>query len=160
MPSFAQNYSMSTNGVELIKHYEGITLQKKNGYIGYGHKVKRYEKYTHITKAKAEQILQSDVILTNKSINILLKPFEGKMKFSQGFIDGFGSFIYNCGEGKVKRSKFYKALLSCKTENDLTHAIGLIPITYCSLKGLKKRRKSEHYLMLHNKLNFKIEGGK
>ena len=118
-------YSMSIKGMSHTKKFEKCKLTRYwdgNGYtIGWGHHLLKGESYKNISRSKADELFRKDIIKTNASINRLLKKFDGKVKFSQGFINGLGDLIYNCGEGGVKNSTFYKRWSKCRvTGGNLT----------------------------------------
>jgi len=151
-------YSISENGKRCIQVYERLSLdiyKDGNGYsIGWGHHLLPGESYKRISKAKADQLFNEDIKKTNKAINRLLKRFEGKVKFSQAFIDGIGDLIYNCGEGGVMKSEFYKRLCNCRikngkiNENDLNFTIAAIKKMKITCKAHISRRYETHKRML------------
>ena len=105
-------YNVSENGKKQIMLREScsLTVYKDNkGYsIGYGHRLKKGEKYKKISKNKAEQLFREDIKSVEVSINRILKDI--KFKPTQNFIDGLADLVYNCGESGVKKSEFYKRL--------------------------------------------------
>lgn len=150
-------YSMSMQGHNFTKKYENCVLNRYwdgNGYsIGYGHHFTKGENYRKISKVKANELFRKDIQKTNKSINRLLKKFEGKVKFKQGFINGLGDLIYNCGEGGVKRSTFYKRLMNCRIKNgrinkkDFDYALSAVKSCKVTQRGHIKRRHECYEMM-------------
>ena len=157
-------YSISEIGKEHIKDYESLRLKPyyvgKNTRpsIGYGHQILDNEKYTTITKAEAEAIFDKDIEKTNASINRLLKNLNKKFKFSQGFIDGLGSLIYNCGEYGITQTEFYQRLNNCRYDNsvesninqsDYNYTIAAVKNTKVTHAGHKPRRLAEYKMMIN-----------
>lgn len=156
------SYTVSDKGKKQIMLRESckLTLYKDNtGYsIGYGHRIKKGEKYKKISKAKAEQLFKEDIKNVEASINRILKNI--KFKPTQNFIDGLADLVYNCGEGGVKKSEFYKRLSKCRVKNgkvnknDLNYTVAAIktmrlPSSKTGLKeGISKRRHETHKQML------------
>lgn len=156
------SYTVSDKGKKQIMLRESckLTLYKDNtGYsIGYGHRIKKGEKYKKISKAKAEQLFKEDIKNVEASINRILKNI--KFKPTQNFIDGLADLVYNCGEGGVKKSEFYKRLSKCRVKNgkvnknDLNYTIAAVktmrlPSSKTGLKeGVSKRRHETHKQML------------
>ena len=156
------SYTVSDKGKKQIMLRESckLTLYRDNtGYsIGYGHRIKRGENYKKISKAKAEQLFKEDIKNVEASINRILKNI--KFKPTQNFIDGLADLVYNCGEGGVKKSEFYKRLSKCRVKNgkvnknDLNYTLAAIktmrlPSSKTGLKeGISKRRHETHKQML------------
>ena len=156
------SYTVSDKGKKQIMLRESckLTLYKDNtGYsIGYGHRIKRGENYKKISKAKAEQLFKEDIKNVEASINRILKNI--KFKPTQNFIDGLADLVYNCGEGGVKKSEFYKRLSKCRVKNgkvnknDLNYSVAAVktmrlPSSKTGLKeGISKRRHETHKQML------------
>ena len=157
--NFIYSYSISDNGKRLIQKYEKLVLlayKDGNGYsIGWGHHMPSGPILTKISKEKANQLFKQDIDKTNKTINRLLKPFNGRYKFSQSFIDGLGDLIYNCGEGGVRNSEFYRRLLNCRiknrviNQNDLNFTIAAIKNMKITCKAHVNRRYETHKRMLN-----------
>lgn len=156
------SYTVSDKGKKQIMLRESckLTLYKDNtGYsIGYGHRIKKGEKYKKISKAKAEQLFKEDIKNVEASINRILKNI--KFKPTQNFIDGLADLVYNWGEGGVKKSEFYKRLSKCRVKNgkvnknDLNYTVAAVktmrlPSSKTGLKeGISKRRHETHKQML------------
>lgn len=157
-------YKMSNNGKEFIKEHESLSLTKyhikgESKYtIGWGHTIDKNEKIPNkISKSYAQKLFNNDISETNESINRLLKPFQKKnFKFTQEFVDGLGSLIFNCGETGVKNSEFYQTLLKCRKDKnepsninkrDIEYALSKVKKTHIYFEGHKKRRHNEYKLM-------------
>ncbi len=153
----AFGYSISFSGQMFIKKYEKCKLTAYwdgNGYtIGWGHHLLKNEKYRNISQVKANELFKKDIQKTNASINKLLNKFEGKVKFKQGFINGLGDLIYNCGEGGVKGSLFYKRLMKCRINNgrinkkDFDYTLSAVKTCKITSKGHKPRRQECYEMM-------------
>ena len=83
----------------------------------------------------------------------MLKKFEGKVKFKQGFINGLGDLIYNCGEGGVKSSTFYKRLCNCRiskgqiNKKDFDYTLAAVKSCRVSQRGHIVRRIETYNMM-------------
>lgn len=151
-------YHASDEGKDFIKRHEGLKLDayqikgEKYKTIGYGHYMNDGMIYESITLEEAEMLFEEDIMEAEESINRLLKPFE--CEFSQGFVDGMVSLVYNCGERGVKTSTFYKRLKKCRISNDemlekdLNYALSAVKTLRTTHKGHKRRRAQEFKMMI------------
>ena len=156
--SFSKEYSISSEGIEFIKKYETCSLtayKDANGYsIGYGHHGSDVYEGMTITRAQADEYFRKDINKFKGSVKRLLEALPYEYEFSQGFIDGIYSLIYNCGEGGVKKSTFYQRLLKCRVkngimnENDFNYTVAGVKESRISAPGHIKRRHAEHLMML------------
>ena len=103
---------ISQQGIDLIKHFEGLVLhayQCQAGVwtIGYGHTagVKKGDK---ITEKKAEELLKKDLEHFETGVTELLT--ERKIKIPQHSFDMLVSFAFNLGVGALKTSTLLKKL--------------------------------------------------
>lgn len=157
-------YSVSDNGKEFIKNHEDLRLQAYNDptpekrSIGWGHQLLPNENYKTITKSKAEQLFESDIKKVEASVNRLLKNTNKNFRYTQGFIDGLASMIYNCGEYGVSTTDFYQRLLKCRYDGDelnninkadLNFTLAAVKTSKIFCKGHKMRRANEYSLMLN-----------
>lgn len=158
-------YKVSEKGELLIKKHENLKLERyhcgreKFWTIGYGHRVLKGENYVTITEGQAERIFRADMDKVNASVNRLLKalPHSDRVVYSQGLVNAVGSLVYNCGEDGVRKSLFYKRLVSCRydkknaciNKNDYDFTLVAIKDTNVYYKGHKTRRVDE-YLMAMN----------
>ena len=151
---------LSNNGLNHIKEIEKCSLTRywDNGAysIGYGHRMLSGTKqYKTISKAFAIKLLKEDLKDAESSANRIIK--ELKWKPSQEFFDGLVSLIYNCGEGGLKKSTFYKRLKACRVslgkvnKSDFDFTLAAVKSTRIPVdpyaKGVKERRKIEYKLM-------------
>ena len=155
-------YSISDSGKQFIKDHEKLRLKAYDDpsptkqSIGWGHQIKKGENYTEITEQKANEIFEDDIELVNASINRLLKKTNPNFKYTQNFIDGLGSLIYNCGEYGVSTTDFYKRLLKCREDNsedninesDLNFTLAAVKTSKVFCKGHKIRRQNEYEMMI------------
>ena len=75
-------------------------------------------------------------------------------KPSQGFVDGIGSLIYNCGEEGVRNTRFFSRLKKCRYDEsgnilkkDLEYALAVVKETNITMSGHKPRRAAEYDIM-------------
>lgn len=156
-------YALSKKGKDFIKRHETCKLRAYNDpdrfrrSIGWGHQLRPNEHFEQITMAKADELFDKDIKWVNDAINRILSKADRRFEYSQGFIDGLGSLIYNCGERGVTLTKFYDRLCNCRydkngvgniNKNDLYYAIAAVKSDRISAKGHIERRYNEHLLML------------
>lgn len=130
----------STNGINLIKEFEGVSLTAYNdGFgnitIGWGH-VGGYELGDTITKEQADEILKHDLIRFEEAV----EKYVHKYGFNQNQFDALVSFAYNCGEGglneMLKNGRIVKDVITTRMLL-YCHANGEV------VEGLLERRKRE-----------------
>ena len=157
-------YSLSKEGKDFIKAHETCVLKAYNDpdpkrrSVGWGHQIQPGENLEHITQAKADELFENDIEWVNDAINRLIAQNDNRFIYSQGFIDGLGSLIYNCGERGVTLTKFYERWQKCRYDknsenyinmNDFKFAIAAVKTSRISAPGHVKRRYNEHKLMLN-----------
>ena len=151
-------YHCSEIGKAFIKKYENLSLTAypdSKGYsIGYGHHSSDVYEGMIITSEQAEELFNKDIQRIEKSVNRLLNALPYKYTFSQSFIDGFISFVYNTGEGGAKQSTFYQHLMRCRVRNgvmdlsDYNYTLSKLKISRISCDSHIRRREAEYRLML------------
>jgi len=122
--------------------------------IGYGHHTKDIKQGMKITQKQADKYFEEDIKKFTASVNRLIKALPYEYEFSQGFIDGLFSLVYNCGEGGVKKSVFYQRLLKCRVvngvmnESDFNFTVAGVKQSRVYCKAHEDRRYKEHKMML------------
>ena len=157
-------YKLSRKGKDFIKSQETCVLHAYNDpdpnrrSVGWGHQIQPGEKLEHISQKKADELFDKDVEWVNDAINRLIKQHDKRFIYSQGFIDGLGSLIYNCGERGVTLTEFWNRWSRCRydknmpgyiNQNDLNFTIAAVKISRISAPGHIERRYDEHKLMLN-----------
>lgn len=145
--------AISQYGINLIKKYEGFRAKKYDPIpndnkvewtIGYGHLIKPGEELEAITSAQAEELLRSDILWAEKTINDNIK-----VELAQHQYDALCSFVYNVGPKAFKDSTLLRKL----NDKDYTGAANEFPRWKKSsgkvLNGLIKRRAEERKLFLN-----------
>ena len=136
---------ISTAGLDLIKHFEGLRLTAYKcaagvWTIGWGHTGKDAVPGKTITKDRAEQILRIDVRRFEDAVNLLIT-----VPLNQQQFDALVSFTFNCGIGALEESTLRKRLN--KGEDPNTVAREELPkwvkAGSKTLPGLVERRKKE-----------------
>lgn len=130
----------STNGINLIREFEGVSLTAYNdGFnnitIGWGH-VGGYELGDTITKEQADEILKHDLIRFEEAV----EKYVDKYNFNQNQFDALVSFAYNCGEGGLDEMLRNGEIVKTEITNRMLlycHANGEV------VRGLLERRKRE-----------------
>jgi lysozyme len=151
---------ISEEGIEFIKEFEGFeTLPYPDaaGFmtVGYGHLIKKGEKFSSVTPDEAEILLGHDLINFEKIVNTNVK-----VDLNQNQFDALVSFVFNVGEGKegVKdgfvtlRSGKPSTMLRKLNAGDYEGAANEFPKWNRAggvvLKGLIRRREAEKELFL------------
>lgn len=157
-------YKLSKTGKDFIKSKETCVLHEYNDpdpkrrSVGWGHQIQPGESLEHITQKKADELFEKDIEWVNNAINRLIKQHDKRFIYSQGFIDGLGSLIYNCGERGVTLTEFWNRWSRCRydkntpgniNQNDLNFTIAAVKTSRISAKGHIERRYDEHKLMLN-----------
>ncbi len=154
-------YKMSSRGHDLIKEFEQCRLtayvvgNETSKTIGWGHVIRDDEEIPdNISQADADRLFRKDIDSVDASINVLLSEVSPLFKPSQGFVDGIGSLIYNCGEDGVRNTRFFSRLKKCRYDEngniikkDLEYTLAIVKDTNVSMKGHKPRRIAEYELM-------------
>ena len=108
------SYRLSKTGKDFIKSKETCVLtayndpDPKRRSVGWGHQIQPGERLEHISQKKADELFEKDIEWVSDAINRLIKQHDRRFIYSQGFIDGLGSLIYNCGEYGVSKTEFYQ----------------------------------------------------
>ena len=159
-----KSYKISKIGKDFIKKHETCVLKAYNDpdpkrrSVGWGHQIRPGENLEHITKAKADELFEKDVQWVNDAINRLIKQNNQNFIYTQGFIDGLGSLIYNCGEHGVTMTEFYNRWQKCRYDKnepnginmkDWLYTIAAVKTSRISAPGHIERRYNEHKMMLN-----------
>lgn len=155
---FSKIYTPSEQCIKLIQKYEKCVLQAypdAGGWtIGWGHHGKDVYKGMVISKAEADEMFKNDMKKYAPCVNRLISALPYEYEFSQGFIDGLFSLVYNCGENGVKNTPFYQRLLKCRVvngvmnEDDFNYTLEGVKISKIPTKHHVKRRLEEYNLMI------------
>lgn len=140
--------SISTNGIELIKEYEGFRSKAYQDIagiwtIGYGTtKIdgKNVDPSLKCTKAEATVWLLADLEPTERMISI------GLPNLNQNQFDALCSLAYNIGNGALSRSTLWKTLKSGFPANEFMFTAWSKARVGGELKiipGLLRRRRAE-----------------
>lgn len=139
----AECLEISSNGIALVKHFEGCRLtayQDSVGVwtIGWGH-TGGVKKGDHWSQKKADDMLKAD--LKNKAARYVEKYV--KVPLNQNQFDALVSWTYNLGAGSLRSSTMLKRLNNreyTKVPAEIRkwkYAGGKV------LKGLERRRNAE-----------------
>lgn len=137
--------------------------------IGYGHKLTKEERKTwsknkKVSQEEAKQIFIKDLRETERYLNKKLAqlPYDKKVEYSQGFIDGMGSLLFNMGygnmfgAGKKEECEFWDRLNNCRIDkqnkcmnvSDINFSIAAVRSQNITQKGHIARRKAEYRIMM------------
>lgn len=134
----------SKSGIDLIKSFEGLRLEKYLDCIGvptigYGHTGKDIEKISKISVEDAEVLLIKDL----KKFETYVNKFNEIYNFTQNEFDALVSFAFNCGNNNLK--KLVKD--GARTKKEIAESF--IKYNKASgkvVEGLTERRKKESTL--------------
>lgn len=142
---------ISSNGIYLIKKYEGLKLNsyrlegETNFTIGYGHNGSDVKEGQTITQEEAERLLMADL---QGYVDIVLKKCD-YLDLTQNELDALVSFTYNAGQGSLNK------LLANGTRSKEEIAEHITAYTKSSSEknrnGLLKRRLEEKEMFLNGK---------
>ncbi|MBN3821677.1 lysozyme, partial [Paraburkholderia sp. Se-20369] len=100
-----------TQGIELIKQFEGLRLARYldavgKPTIGYGHLILPHERFTRpLTQAEADALLRSDLRSAERSLCKLVR-----VPITQQQFDALMSFVFNLGAGRLRSSTLLRYL--------------------------------------------------
>jgi lysozyme len=138
----------SQTGINLIKHYEGLSLKKylcPAGLptIGYGHKLLPDENWNTVTNQQADDLLAHDLIKVESCINNNVN-----VPITQPQFDSLASFVFNLGCSNFHASTLLQLI---NDEQYLLAADEFCKWDHCKgkeLEGLLDRREAEKQLFL------------
>ncbi|MGP2504483.1 lysozyme [Pantoea ananatis] len=135
----------SQEGIDLIKHFEGVKLKAYQcpagiWTIGYGHtnNVKRGDVITEIT---ADKFLRQDLESSEKCVITLVK-----VDYTQSQFDAMVSFVFNLGQGAFRTSTLLKKINSKDYAGASMEFIRWVNVGGVKMAGLILRRRAEKIL--------------
>jgi len=134
---------MNKKTIELIKYFEGFSpkiykCQAGIDTIGFGHALRKGEKFDIITHAEAEELLQQDILIAYRNINQLLK-----VTLNENQIAAIISFVFNVGVAAFARSTLRQKINREEHEVVPKELMRWVYAGGFISKGLVKRRKME-----------------
>ena len=138
---------ISQQGLDLIKHFEGLRLQPyycSGGVltIGYGH-TKSVRKGMSITEHEAEQLLKQDLAWAEDAVSQHVQ-----VPIKQNQFDALVSFVFNLGEGAFQRSTLLRKLNAADYKGAANEFKKWVHAGGKRLTGLVRRREAERELFL------------
>ncbi len=141
--------TISENGINLIKKYEGCRLtaykpvaNEKYWTIGWGHYGADVTKGMTITQEKADELLRADLM----TFESYVRKQCNYLNLNQNQFDALVSFTYNCGQGNlIKLTKNQTRSIKEISEHIEAYNKGANGLV---LAGLVRRRKEEKELFL------------
>ena len=137
--------TVSENGLQLIKSFEGLRLTAYRcpagkWTIGYGH-TKGVKKGMYISEEVATHFLIEDV----QRVEPVINSYNDIYHWTQNEFDALASFAFNCGTGNLKKLLKYGQ----RTKSEIADAILLYnKANGRMLRGLVRRRKAERKLFV------------
>lgn len=138
---------ISTNGIELIKRFEGLRLTAYRCSagvltIGYGHTtgVKPGDK---ITGQQADAFLHEDVLVAEITVNTNVTT-----RLNQNQFDALVSFVFNLGMGNFVKSTLLKKLNTADYAGAADEFPRWVYAGKTELPGLIRRRTADRDLFL------------
>ena len=135
---------ISTQGLDLIKSFEGFSPQAYRcpaGYmtIGYGHMLKEGDHFPQpINENQALELLQTDVSEAENAVNRLIE-----VCLTQGQFDALSSFTFNLGAGALQRSTLRRKANRQQHDEVPAEFMRWVWAGGRKLPGLVKRREAE-----------------
>lgn len=139
----------SAEGVELIKSFEGLSLdayQDVGGVftVGYGH-TKHVEERMRISLEQAHRLLVQDVIEHEKHIHeLVIVPLK------QNEFDALSSWVFNLGGGALAYSTLLQKLNNKKYDEVPDEMLRWNKVKGVAVSGLTRRRLAEAELWSRN----------
>ena len=101
---------INQKGIKLIKSHEGCRLRPYKDVagkwtIGYGHLIKRGERFGTITRKEATQLLKLDVVFAERAVSKYVK-----VRLKQNQFNALVSWTFNLGSGSLRASTMLKRL--------------------------------------------------
>lgn len=140
----------SQTGIDLIKHFEGLSLKAYKcpagvWTIGYGTTgVPEARLGVVISAARAEELLATDVDKFSRQVWVLVSD----VVINQHQMDALIAFAYNVGIGAFKTSTLLKKLLQKDYTGVSKEFLRWTKAKGKELPGLVKRRRAESLLFL------------
>ena len=140
--TYRNNMKIGTQGLELIKHFEGLEL---NAYqcaagvwtIGYGH-TKGVKSGMSISEARANEMLEEELVEYENYVNDMVS-----VSLSQCQFDAMVSWVYNLGGGNLKASTLLKVLNAGDYDGVPAQMMRWNKAGGKVLEGLTRRRQAE-----------------
>ncbi|KVC89117.1 muraminidase [Burkholderia ubonensis] len=138
-----------TQGIELIKHFEGLRLARYldavgKPTIGYGHLILPHEHFTRpLTPAEADALLRQDLRSAELSLRKLLR-----VPVTQQQFDALMSFVFNLGSGRLRSSTLLRYLNAGAPARAADQFLVWNKAGGRPLAGLTRRRQAERALFL------------
>ncbi|KWD05997.1 muraminidase [Burkholderia ubonensis] len=138
-----------TQGIELIKHFEGLRLARYldavgKPTIGYGHLILPHERFTRpLTPAEADALLRQDLRSAELSLRKLLR-----VPVTQQQFDALMSFVFNLGSGRLRSSTLLRYLNAGAPARAADQFLVWNKAGGRPLAGLTRRRQAERALFL------------
>ncbi|MGZ2746931.1 lysozyme [Burkholderia stagnalis] len=138
-----------TQGIELIKHFEGLRLARYldavgKPTIGYGHLILPHEQFTRpLTQAEADALLRNDLRSAELNLRKLVH-----VPITQQQFDALMSFVFNLGAGRLRSSTLLRYLNAGASARAADQFLVWNKAGGRPLAGLTKRRQAERALFL------------
>ncbi len=141
--------STSTEGLALIESFESLRLRRYldaagRPTIGYGHLILPDETFVGaITLAKAQQLLQHDLSISEKGVRLLIS-----VPLTQDQFDALVSFTFNLGVNSLRHSHLRILLNQHHYHPAADEFLRWNKAAGVVVPGLTRRRKTERALFL------------
>ncbi|RQS02597.1 lysozyme [Burkholderia sp. Bp9002] len=138
-----------TQGIELIKHFEGLRLARYldavgKPTIGYGHLILPHEQFTRpLTQTEADALLRHDLRGAELNLRKLVR-----VPITQQQFDALMSFVFNLGAGRLRSSTLLRYLNAGASARAADQFLVWNKAGGRPLAGLTKRRQAERALFL------------
>ena len=136
-------------GIDLIKHFEGLRLQRYldavgKPTIGYGHLILPHEHFDRpLSEAEAQALLRRDLRGAELQLCKLVR-----VPITQQQFDGLMSFVFNLGAGRLRSSTLLRYLNAGSPAHAADQFLVWNKAGGKPLAGLTRRRQAERKLFL------------
>lgn len=138
----------STQGIELIKEYEGFSSTPyicAAGHltIGFGHRVRKKDKMVLLTLAEAESLLIQDLFIAERAV---IRAISRELSDNQ--FAALVSFTFNLGAAALQRSCLRQKVNYGQDKEAAREFLRWVYAGGKRLQGLANRRRAEGALFL------------
>lgn len=136
-------------GIDLIKHFEGLRLQRYldavgKPTIGYGHLILPHEHFDRpLSEAEAQALLRRDLRGAELQLCKLVR-----VPITQQQFDALMSFVFNLGAGRLRSSTLLRYLNAGSPARAADQFLAWNKAGGKPLAGLTRRRQAERKLFL------------
>lgn len=139
---------INQTGLSLIQSFEALKLTPYDDgagclTIGWGHLIKRGERFTKITQGQADRLLQGDLVIAETAVASFVKVALNDNQYA-----ALVSYCFNRGNGNFQKSDVLRLVNQGKFAEAATAIANFIAQNPNVRRGVTRRRKAEAELFL------------